>query len=66
MVEYESKFSTELVNQVMTAAANTQIEQIKNGGDLFDIATQIKKRAIEMFENETYMRGLQLEQDLGI
>lgn len=52
--------------RVVERATTAQQEAIANGTPVVDIANKVKKIALEMFADENLMKGMRLEQDLGL
>ena len=53
-------------NRVIERATESQREAISNGQPLVNIAGAVKQKALEIFANERQMRGMKLEEDLGL
>lgn len=52
--------------RVVERATTAQQESIANGTPIVDIANKVKKIALEMFADVNLMKGMRLEQDLGL
>lgn len=52
--------------RVIERATEYQREAIANGHQIVDIAEAVKQKALEIFADERYMRGMKLEEDLGL
>lgn len=52
--------------RVIERATEYQSEAIANGQPIVDIADAVKRKALELFADERRMRGMKLEEDLGI
>jgi len=52
--------------RVIELATEYQSEAIANGQPIVDIADAVKRKALELFADERRMRGMKLEEDLGI
>lgn len=52
--------------RVIERATEYQREAIANGQPIVDIAEAIKQKAQELFADERQMRGMKLEEDLGL
>ncbi|MBK5417735.1 hypothetical protein [Pseudomonas sp. TH31] len=52
--------------QVIERATAEHQESITNGHPIVDIANAVKQRALEMFSNDNLMKGMRIEQDLGL
>ncbi|MBD8614092.1 hypothetical protein IFT69_10210 [Pseudomonas putida] len=52
--------------RIIERATEYQHEAIANSHPIVDIAEAVKQKALEMFADERYMRGLKLEEDLGL
>lgn len=52
--------------RVIERATEYQREAIANGQPIVDIAEAIKQKALELFADERQMRGMKLEEDLGL
>lgn len=53
-------------NRVIERATEYQREAISNGQPIVDIAEAVKQKALEIFADERQMRGMKLEEDLGL
>jgi len=53
-------------NRVIERATEHQHDAIKAGMPIVDIARLVKQKALEMFADERLMRGMQLEEELGL
>ena len=53
-------------NRVIEHATEYQREAISNGQLIVDIAEAVKQKAMEIFADERQMRGMKLEEDLGL
>lgn len=53
-------------NRVIERASEYQREAISNGQPIVDIAEAVKQKALEIFSDERQMRGMKLEEDLGL
>lgn len=53
-------------NRVIERATEYQREAIANGQPMVDIAEAVKQKALEIFADERQMRGMRLEEDLGL
>ena len=53
-------------NRVIERATEYQREAISNGQLIVDIAEAVKQKALEIFADERQMRGMKLEEDLGL
>jgi uncharacterized protein YdbL (DUF1318 family) len=52
--------------QVIERATAYQQEAIANEAPINDIANAVKQKALEMFADENFMKGMRLEEDLGL
>lgn len=52
--------------RVIERATEYQREAIANGLPIVDIAEEVKQKALELFADERQMRGMKLEEDLGL
>jgi hypothetical protein len=52
--------------RVIERATEYQREAIANGQPVVDIAEAVKQKALEIFADERLMRGMKLEEDLGL
>lgn len=52
--------------RVIERATEYQREAIANGQPIVDISEAIKQKALELFADERQMRGMKLEEDLGL
>jgi hypothetical protein len=52
--------------RVIERATEYQREAISRGEPIVDIAAAVKQKALEMFADERLMRGMKLEEDLGM
>lgn len=52
--------------RVIERASDYQRESIASGRPVVDIAEAVKQKALEFFADERYMRGMKLEEDLGL
>lgn len=52
--------------RVIERATEYQREAIANGQPIVDIAEAVKQKALELFADERQMRGMKLEEDLGL
>lgn len=52
--------------RVIERATEYQREAIANGQPIVDIAEAVKQKALEIFADERLMRGMKLEEDLGL
>lgn len=66
MQKYVDIHGVEIVNRVMTIAAESQIQKVIDLESPRNIALAIRARAIELFEDELLIQGMKLESDLGI
>ncbi len=53
-------------SRVIERATESQKVAIESGQPIVDIAAAVKQKALEIFADERYMRGMQLEEDLGL
>lgn len=53
-------------SRVIERATESQQVAIANGQPITEIAEAVKQRALEIFADERYMRGMKLEEDLGL
>lgn len=53
-------------NRVIERATESQKIEIASGKSIVDIAEAVKQKALEIFADERYMRGMKLEEDLGL
>ena len=53
-------------NRVIERATEYQREAISNGQPIVDIAEAVKQKALEILADERQMRGMKLEEDLGL
>lgn len=52
--------------RVIERATEYQREAIDNGQPITEFADAVKKKVLEIFADERLMRGMKLEEDLGI
>ena len=53
-------------SRVIERATESQQVAIANGQPITEIAEAVKQRALEIFADERQMRGMKLEEDLGL
>lgn len=53
-------------NRVIELATQSQQQEISNGRSIVEIAEAVRQKALELFADERYMRGMKLEEDLGL
>lgn len=53
-------------NRVIERATEHQRDAITAGMPIVDIAKSVKQEALEIFADERLMRGMQLEEELGL
>jgi hypothetical protein len=52
--------------RVIERASDYHRELIANGQPVVNIAESVRQKALEYFADDRYMRGMQLEEDLGL
>lgn len=53
-------------SRVIERATESQKVAIESGQPIVDIAAAVKQKALEIFADERQMRGMRLEEDLGL
>ena len=60
------KYGKYTYDRVIEHATVFHLEAIAEARPVVFIAEEVKKKALEIFADERYMRGMQLEEDLGL